>query len=35
MDQAAPALAAPPIPTAEAFGMEEIINPKDTRPLLC
>jgi acetyl-CoA carboxylase carboxyltransferase component len=24
-----------PLRTAEAFGIEEIIDPRDTRPLLC
>jgi hypothetical protein len=24
-----------PFRTAEAFGIEEIIDPRDTRPLLC
>jgi hypothetical protein len=24
-----------PFRTAEAFGVEEIIDPRDTRPLLC
>jgi len=24
-----------PLRTAEAFGIEEVIDPRDTRPLLC
>jgi hypothetical protein len=24
-----------PLRTAEAFGVEEVIDPRDTRPLLC
>ena len=24
-----------PLKTAEAFGVEEVIDPRDTRPLLC